>query len=253
MKQIPNIITLLNLLIGCMAVVYILGGKPETGAVMIIACSVLDFLDGAAARILKAYSGIGKQLDSLADLISFGLAPAAIVFYYFSNALQHSNHESNYFVLSGLAFLITAFSALRLAKYNLGEDDKDYFIGLPTPANALLIASIPLTLALADSGTISYKVLNSFSFSVWPNLLLIAILSFLLIAPIKMFSLKVRSFAFKENRIRIVFLAGCIILLITFGWTAMPMFMVFYILLSLLWPVILPMNSEGRQEAGRKI
>ncbi len=237
MKYIPNVITLLNLFLGCMAVVLILEGKAEPGAVIIIICSILDFLDGAAARVLNAYSAIGKQLDSLADLISFGLAPAAILFYYFNNALQETNPEWNHFVLPGLAFFVTVFSALRLAKFNTDDEAKDFFIGLPTPANALLIASIPLTFALAPAESISYMVLNTLQIIIWPNILLIAILSTLLVAPVRMFSLKIKSLAWKENRIRIIFLTGCVILLITFGWAAMPMFLVFYILLSLLWPV----------------
>ncbi len=253
MKSIPNIITLLNLFLGCMAVVFIMNGNAETGAMMIIVCAILDFLDGAAARLFNAYSDVGKQLDSLADLISFGLAPATILFHYLSNALQSINPEANLFVLPSLAFFVTIFSALRLARFNTDEEAKDYFTGLPTPANALLIASVPLTLAIAPQESFSYAMLNTLQNILWPNIMLITVLSFLLIAPVKMFSLKVKSLTWKDNRIRIIYLAGCIILLITFGWAAMPMFLVFYILLSLLWPVILPMNSEGRQEAGRKI
>lgn len=237
MKSIPNIITLLNLFLGCMAVVFILNGNTETGAIVIIVCAILDFLDGAAARIFNAYSEVGKQLDSLADLISFGLAPATILFHYISTTHQSINPEANLFVLPSLAFFITVFSALRLARFNADEESKDYFTGLPTPANALLIASIPLTLAIASPDSISHEVLNILQNKIWPNILIISVLSFLLIAPVKMFSLKVRTLRWKENRIRIFFLAGCIILLITFGWAAMPMFLVFYILLSLLWRV----------------
>lgn len=237
MKSIPNVITLLNLYLGCMAVFLILDGSAVTGAILIIVCSILDFLDGAAARVFKAYSDIGKQLDSLADLISFGLAPASIVFHYLSNALHTINPEANLFVLPSLAFFVTVFSALRLARFNTAEEKKDYFTGLPTPANALLIASIPLTLAFAPQGSFSYLMLDNLRNLLVPNLILITVISFLLVSPFKMFSLKVKSLSWKENRIRIIFLAGCIILLITFGWAALPMFMVFYILLSLLWPV----------------
>lgn len=203
---------------------------------MIVICSILDFLDGAAAKLLKAHSETGKQLDSLADLVSFGLAPAAIIFHYMTNALYMLNQDNPVFVLAYAAFFIAVFSALRLARFNIDTKQKSYFTGLPTPANALLIASIPLTLVLVkpDSGT--SNILMALMDNVWFTLSLTFVLSALLVSPFKMFSLKIQNLKWKDNRIRYVFFAVCVILLITFGFAALPLFMIFYILLSLIWP-----------------
>jgi len=236
MKTIPNAITLTNLLLGCIAISFIFSGEPATGAILIVICSILDFLDGAAAKLLKAHSETGKQLDSLADLVSFGLAPAAIIFHYMTNALYMLNQDNPVFVLAYAAFFIAVFSALRLARFNIDTKQKSYFTGLPTPANALLIASIPLTLVLVkpDSGT--SNILMALMDNVWFTLSLTFVLSALLVSPFKMFSLKIQNLKWKDNRIRYVFFAVCVILLITFGFAALPLFMIFYILLSLIWP-----------------
>ncbi len=242
MKNIPNAISLFNLFLGCLALVFVFDAQLGVAAWLVIACSVLDFLDGATARLLNAYTKTGKQLDSLADLLSFGLVPAAIMFHYLENSLYTINPDTGHFVLSSVAFLIAVFSALRLARFTADEDEKDYFTGLPTPANALLIASIPITLGLANEDGFMFGLLNQLIGNHWFNLGFILLLSFLLIAPIRMFSLKVKALNWKQNRIRIIYIIGCIILLITFGWAAMPFFLVFYIILSLLWPVILPQD-----------
>lgn len=236
MKNIPNGITLANLFAGCVALTITLKGDPETGAFLIIVCSILDFLDGAAAKMLNAHSETGKQLDSLADLISFGLAPSAIVFHYMDNSLNLINHGSSHFVWSYAAFFIAVFAALRLARFNIETEQKTYFTGLPTPASALLIASIPVTLALAKPGSAIVISLEMLSMQLWFNLGIVVILSALMISPFKMFSLKIKNFTWQDNQIRYVFFAACVILLITFGLAAIPLFMIFYILLSLLWP-----------------
>ncbi len=242
MKNIPNAISLLNLFLGCVALVFVFDAQLAVGAWLVIACSVLDFLDGATARLLNAYTKTGKQIDSLADLVSFGLVPAGIMFHYLENSLYTINPDTCHFVLSSVAFLIAVFSALRLARFTADEDEKDYFTGLPTPANALLIASIPITMSLANEDGFMFGLLSQLIGNHWFNLGFILLLSFLLIAPIRMFSLKVKALNWKQNRISIIYIIGCIILLITFGWSAMPFFLVFYIILSLLWPVILPQD-----------
>ncbi len=236
MKTIPNAITLTNLLLGCIAISFIFNGETVTGAVMIIICAILDFMDGAAAKLLKAHSETGKQLDSLADLVSFGLAPAAILFHNLDNAFNKLNQDSPYFVLAYAAFFIAVFSALRLARFNVDTENKDYFIGLPTPASALFVASLPLTLLLTESDSGIPHIMELLTGTVWFNLAITLLLSALMVSPFKMFSLKIRNLKWKDNRIRYVFVAACIILLITFGLAAMPLFMIFYILLSLIWP-----------------
>ncbi len=232
MKWIPNSISLLNLIIGCIAVAIAFGGDLYTAAILTLLCSILDFLDGATARWLNAGSETGKQLDALADLISFGLTPAVVMFIYISNSLYEVNQSGIAFVLSSPAFLITAMSALRLARFSADTEDKSWFTGLPTPANALLIVSVPFVLGITVEGAI-HSFLEIFIQSTPALLIVVLLLSFLLVAPVRMFSLKVRNFGWKDNRIRYIFLACCILLLITFGLSAAPLFLIFYIILSL--------------------
>ncbi len=233
MRMIPNFVTLVNLFLGCVALVFVFDGSPGTASLIIVCCSLLDFLDGAVARWLKAWSETGKQLDSLADLVSFGVAPAAIMYHYLHSAATTSNHGDTTFVWSYLAFLIAACSALRLARFNVGGAKSDHFYGLPAPASALLIASIPFVLAFAPEEHIIREVLAALTTSFGWMLAMTMVIALLLISRVRMFSLKATSVRWQENRIRYLFLAGCIILLITFGLAAAPLFLVLYIFLSL--------------------
>ncbi len=234
MKIIPNTVTLVNLFLGCAAIVAAFEGLLAEAALIILICSVLDYLDGAIARWFKAGSEIGKQLDSLADLVSFGVAPASIVFQYLMVSFYRINPESSLFVWPLLAFFIAVFSALRLAVFNIDTEQKDHFSGLPTPANALLIASIPFALEYAAPGNTIHNILIQVTSSFPAMLVLTIVLSLLLVAPLKMFSLKTESLKWSENRIRYLFVAGCLVMLITFGLAAAPLFLIFYILLSAL-------------------
>lgn len=229
MKHLPNVLTMINLLAGCLSIVMSFRGQPETAAYLIGAAAILDFLDGAAARLLRAYSDLGKQLDSLADLVSFGVAPAAILFHYMESAMGGAGNIPSMWPTT--AFLLTVFAALRLAKFNTDPGQSEHFTGLPTPAAALLVASIPPTLAQGQGMVAFWLAGLTQSF---PALaILVGLLSFLTVSPYGMFSLKIKSFAWKENRVRYVFLAGCLVLLAFFGWQALPLFLIFYILLSL--------------------
>ncbi|TVR41848.1 MAG: CDP-diacylglycerol--serine O-phosphatidyltransferase [Bacteroidia bacterium] len=233
MKYIPNTLTMINLFLGCTAVAYVFAGFLPTASLLIGLCAVIDFLDGALARWLKAGSNIGKQLDALADMVSFGLAPAAILFHYMQAVLLSCKPETGYFVWSLPAFLITVFSALRLAIFAAEDNQSTFFQGLPTPANGLLIASVPFVLAFTSPEHTIYKMFIIFTESYWLLLGMTFLLSAMLVAPVKMFSLKIHSWKWAENRIRYIFLAGCLILLITFGLAAAPLFLIFYIILSL--------------------
>lgn len=233
MKHIPNLVTMLNLFLGCAAVVLILESHPAAASILIGICAILDFLDGSLARWLNAGSALGRQLDSLADLISFGLAPATIMYHYMKNSLAAHGPESIFTVWPLAAFLIAVFSALRLAIFNTDDKQETSFRGLPTPANALLIASLPFVMAFATTGSTIHHTIDSLTGSFTVNLAMTLALSFLLISPVRMFSLKLQSLRWKENRIRYIFLAGCLIMLILFGLAAMPLFLIFYILLSL--------------------
>ena len=233
MKNIPNIISLINLFLGCTAIVLIMKGLPVTGAILIGIGALLDFLDGALARLLNAGSPVGEQLDSLADLVSFGIAPATILFYYMHAALPLVNPESLQIVYPLAAYIIAVFSAMRLAIFNTDQEQRDHFKGLPTPANALLIASFPVVLAFDAPDSLIAQIITSITGHFWITLAFTVLLSWLLVSPVRMFSLKVKNFAWSENRIRYIFLTGCLLLLIIFGPSAIPLFLIFYILLSL--------------------
>lgn len=212
-KHIPNTITCLNLLSGSFAVYFgFLGNYPWALAAILIA-GIFDFLDGFAARAFKAYSPMGKELDSLADVISFGMAPGIIAF-----SLLGQSSLPEWIKFSG--FIIPVFSALRLAKFNIDENQTTSFIGLPTPANAIFWAGL------------------SYSFSAlliempWMVLVFIALFSFLLVSNLPMFSLKFKNIGWAQNKMQYIFLAGCIALLIIFGLDAFAPIIVWYLLSS---------------------
>jgi len=192
-KYIPNTITCLNLFSGCISCVMAFQGEYLYAALFIYLASIFDFLDGMTASLLKAYSDMGKELDSLSDIISFGMAPGIILFSW----LQTIAPESNSF-LPYIAFLIPIFSALRLAKFNIDTRQESSFIGLPTPANAILIASL---ISLNQSSYLSNLLSN-----VWIIIALILVLSFLLISKLPMFSLKFKNLTWSDNKTRYIFL-----------------------------------------------
>ena len=212
----------MNLFSGCIAIVYAFQEAYLTAALFIALAAVFDFLDGFAARLLKAYSAMGKELDSLADLVSFGVAPGVMAYSYIAS-LSTTMDSPAWFAWFG--FLIPVFSALRLAKFNLDERQTSSFLGLPTPANALFWAF--------GIGS-SFNFFLSYTFN--PIILVIGILIFsaLLVLEIPMFSLKFKSFQWKGNRLRYYFLMGCIILLILLNVNGISACVVWYILLSVL-------------------
>lgn len=212
---IPNLLTLCNLVCGSLAVLYALRfDNLHMAFILIVAGAVFDFFDGFAARLLGSYSELGKQLDSLADMISFGLAPSAILFSLFTMTDSES-------WIGFTVFIVAAFSALRLAKFNIDENQSSEFIGLPTPANALLI------------GAIGY-LYNADLWEINPYFIIVlaVVMSFLLISPIRMFALKFHGFGIKGNEIRYGFMALSLISLILFAIAAIPFIIVAYILLS---------------------
>lgn len=198
-KYIPNTITLLNLFSGTLAVIFALKGWQLFAIYLIMLAAVFDFLDGFSARLLKAYSSIGKELDSLADLISFGLAPSILIYYRYSIYIDsYSNEEVSSILVGTMAFIplsITLASALRLAIFNIDTRQTTSFIGVPTPANAMLIAMFT-----------HYTLFNSSLDFIYNNLLFYPIvslvLSYLLVSNIPMFSLKFKSLKYTQNKMR---------------------------------------------------
>jgi CDP-diacylglycerol--serine O-phosphatidyltransferase len=218
-KHIPNTITCLNLISGCIATYWAFQGDYQLALLFIIIGAVFDFFDGMTARLLHVSSPIGKELDSLADDITFGFAPSAIVFSFLSPLTSHISPLIPY-----LAFVMAAFSALRLAKFNLDERQALGFIGLPTPANALFWGS--LVVGLEESG--SFVAANNW----WAILLLMFFSCYLLVSEIPMFALKFKTWGWKGNEIKYIFLITCIPLLLLLGVSGIAAIIAWYIILS---------------------
>ncbi len=229
-KYIPNLLTSINLILGCLSI--FASFQPNgiiDAAYFILFATIFDFADGFAARKLNAQTALGKELDSMADLITFGVAPGLILF-----RLMHpqflSFYGNNFFetLLKSTPALIPLFSALRLAKFNIDPRQSDSFIGLPTPANAIFICSLPL---------IQFQNLWNFATVIQSNWfipIVCIVNSILLIVELPLFSLKVKHFGWKGNELRFLFILASGILLILFQYMGLAMAILFYILLSIL-------------------
>lgn len=203
-KHIPNTITCCNLISGCIATSYAFGGSPKMALLWIIIGAMFDFFDGMSARLLHVSSPIGKELDSLADDVTFGVAPATIVFSQLYVMEYPGFLEPLRDILPYFAFIIAAFSALRLAKFNLDERQTTSFIGVPTPANALFWGS----LIVCDMDW-----LTCYKWSLFIMLALILITSLMLVAELPLFALKFKQWSFKGNEIKygFIILTACIL------------------------------------------
>lgn len=227
-NNLANAITLGNLFSGCVGAVHLLNGDYQTTAICIILSLILDFFDGFVARALKANSNLGTQLDSLADMVSFGLIPGLAMFKMlepFGNELlgMQLPFEIKYF-----GFLITLFSCLRLAIFNLDEDQKYYFKGLNTPSNTILIFG--LYYAFTETQSFSFLFENGIYL-----LILTAISSWILISPIKMIAMKFKSMKLQDNYPKIALLIGVILILIIFKTVGIPLVILYYILISMIF------------------
>jgi CDP-diacylglycerol--serine O-phosphatidyltransferase len=236
-RHIPNFITCLNLAAGSLAVIFALNGQLTYAVVLILAAALLDFLDGLVARILNAYSPLGKDLDSLADMVSFGLAPGMIMFVLLKYSFMGKDafpdsvpdlHPLQELILTS-SLLIPVFSAIRLAKFNNDTRQFSSFIGLPTPANAIFITSLALIHQYGRCPAFDTFLLST------PSLVMITLLlSYLLVSRIPMFSFKFKNLGWKDNRIRIIFLLLSAMLIPLFMFYGMAAAIVSYILLSVL-------------------
>lgn len=219
-RYIPNFITCLNLFSGCLACVMAFNGNFLMAAAFIYLSAIFDFLDGFAARVLKAYSTIGKELDSLADSISFGLAPGVIMFSLLQEVSFQGISPSLVAYIPYLAFIIPVFSALRLAIFNKDERQISSFIGLPTPANTIFMASLACSL---PSVFREYGILLVF---------VILLFSYLLVSQLPMFSLKFKNLKWQDNALRFIFIALSALVLIIFSIKSLHWVIVLYILMS---------------------
>lgn len=209
-RHIPNIITCLNLLTGIVGIAWIFQENVNDALIFVLVAGILDFFDGFTARLLKVQSPVGKELDSLADMISFSALPAVFLYLYLQN--------QSLIISPYVALLIAPFSALRLAKFNIDEEQSDKFIGLPTPANALFITS----LALLDPGLPE-----------WAWVILALCSALLLVAPMEMIALKFKNYAFRDNLFRYLLIVFSITVMLVFGVRGMVFIIPGYILLSL--------------------
>lgn len=214
-KHIPNFITSLNLFSGCIAIYYAFRGEYDLVMLFVLLAAVFDFADGMAARLLHAYSPMGKELDSLADVVSFGVAPGILVL-----SMLTQSGLPYWVAFSG--FIIPVFSALRLAKFNIDERQSTSFIGLPTPANALFWVGLGFSFS-------DILIANS-----WYILVFTVILSGLLVSELPMFSLKFKNLKWKDNQIQYIFLFVSIVLIAVFGAKALSLIIAWYILFSIL-------------------
>lgn len=225
-KFIPNTITCMNLVSGCISSVMALQGNLQWALVWILLAAVFDFFDGLAARALHAYSPIGKELDSLADIVSFGVAPGMMLFISLNTAVG-SLASDVYIVgyLPYLAFIIPAFSGLRLAKFNIDERQVSSFIGLPVPAHALFWGASLFTVQPFIPAHAMLFVVTS--------VVVAFLLSLLLVSKVPMFSFKVKNLAWKGNEVRYVFVSCALVLIILLGFLGLAVTILLYILLSI--------------------
>ena len=241
-KQIPNIITSLNLLCGCVAIMFAVSGDLVSASFFAFAGIFLDFFDGLAARVLNAQSQVGLQLDSLADVVTSGVLPGIVMVQLLSEALtgtsldigtifsDTANSTSIESYLPFIGLLIAVASGYRLAKFNVDTRQTTSFIGLPVPANTLLILSLPLIISFQASQQITEVIITP-----WFLIIITLVSCVLLNAEIPLFGLKFKTWNFKDNAVRYLFLIASILLLVVLKFIAIPIIIFLYILVSLFW------------------
>jgi CDP-diacylglycerol---serine O-phosphatidyltransferase len=216
LRHIPNALTSGNLLCGCLGLISVFGNYPVEPAYFIWAACVFDFFDGFSARLLKVSSPIGKELDSLADMVSFGVLPAMAMYHWIDSSAEVS-------WISYIALMIAVFSAIRLAKFNVDTRQTDSFIGVPTPANALFLTSLIFLPDPVRAVIFTTPVLTGIT----------TVFSLLLVAPFELFALKFKDFSWAHNQIRFTFLGLSVLLLVIFKAGALPIIILSYIIISL--------------------
>jgi CDP-diacylglycerol---serine O-phosphatidyltransferase len=250
-KQIPNIFTLINLFLGCIAIVFALQTEtisiyvgddlsshyniPEKISIasyFIFAAAVIDFLDGFVARLMNATSEMGKQLDSLSDVVSFGVAPSVILYQLLRvSFIKEENGLETSIAWLLPAFLVACAGAYRLARFNIDTSQSYGFKGVPIPAAGLLIASFPLILHYGNS----YFDVSSLLTNKWVLYAVIVVVSWLMVSTLPLMALKFRDYTIKNNLPKIILLVVAVLSAILFHWLAVPLVFIVYIILSLLY------------------
>jgi CDP-diacylglycerol--serine O-phosphatidyltransferase len=232
MRQIPNLITSLNLASGFASIVFLFNGDPVTACWLILAGMVFDFFDGFASRLLNAYSDMGRELDSLADVVSFGAAPGLIVYTILAKSMNleaGGTFTAVHLMVIAVSALIPVCAGLRLAKFNIDTTQSDTFRGMPTPAAALAVVTLVLSANYSDSGFIGSFIASPVSMLVFS-----LAVSVLMITRIPLLSLKFHSFSLKGNEGRFLLIAVCGLLFIIFGFAGIPFIIPAYITVSLI-------------------
>ena len=224
-KHIPNTLTSCNLISGCIAIVFALSANYTMALTFIVVGAVFDFFDGMSARLLGVSSPIGKELDSLADVVTFGVAPSSMIYTLLLTLSKSGWNETLAFAVPYVAFVMAAFSALRLAKFNLDERQTTSFIGLPTPANALFWGALIVG---------NENVFAENSYYIYLLIILVFVSSWLLVAEIPMFALKFKHWGWRDNKVKYVFLISCLPILLIFGISGISVIIAWYICLSFL-------------------
>ena len=239
-KQLPNLMTCGNLICGCLAIVNIFHGRWDHVAILVILALLLDFADGFVARLVNNQSEFGKQLDSLADMITFGVVPAIAMYHLMlkSQFLVLYDNLFLYRILKYYMFIIAVFSALRLAKFNIDTRQNDHFIGLPTPANTMMIISISMMVFYNSFGLQRY-LLNP-----WMLVGIASLSAWLLIAEIPLISLKLKNLSWEKNKAQFILLIFSLIMIPLLKFAAAPAIISIYILLSLLMPPVVENTSS---------
>ena len=223
-KHIPNIITLLNLFCGCIALVFAVDMNFEMAFYFVCLGIFFDFFDGFFARLFKVSSPLGLQLDSLADMVTSGVVPGFVMVYMIAGEYAHAPIQG---YLPYLGFIITLGACYRLANFNIDTRQTDSFIGLPTPANALLILSLPLVAADNQNTPLVEIVFNK-----WTLIAITLLSAYIMNAEIPLFSLKIKDFTFKKNALQILFLTASVLFLLVFKYLGIPIIIIFYVVLS---------------------
>ena len=224
-KHIPNTLTSCNLISGCIAIVFALSANYTMALTFIVVGAVFDFFDGMSARLLGVSSPIGKELDSLADVVTFGVAPSSMIYTLLLTLSKSGWNETLAFAVPYVAFVMAAFSAIRLAKFNLDERQTTSFIGLPTPANALFWGALIVG---------NENVFDENSYYIYLLIILVFVSSWLLVAEIPMFALKFKHWGWRDNKVKYVFLISCLPILLIFGISGISVIIAWYICLSFL-------------------
>ncbi len=234
-KHIPNILTLLNLFCGCIALVFAFQKQFELTFLFVSLGIFFDFFDGFFARMFKVQSELGLQLDSLADMVTSGVVPGFVMFQLMLHSfgadkvIDVNSWDNSVMIIPFLGFVITLGACFRLANFNIDTRQTDSFIGLPTPANALFILSLPLVIQYSGIEIVSE------SLQCIKVLLVITLLSaYVMNAEIPLFSLKIKNFSFQKNALQIFFLAVSVVFLLAFKYLGVPLIILFYVLLSVI-------------------